>query len=160
MVLPIILNMERQEPQWKTLTKWHGIPEPGDMMSSDANVVVSDVHYFVRPILAYIPKSHWAYGMTAHQIYRCLFDRYIRLKPDIQEEIQQFYDEYMKDSKPLLGVHIRGGDKVKEVEKLSNLNKRYHRAIQSFVRKYGLKILLLTDCRISSKIFRNGTERW
>lgn len=130
----------------------------GDMMSSDANVVVSDVHYFVRPILAYIPKSHWAYGMTAHQIYRCLFDRYIRLKPDIQEEIQQFYDEYMKDSKPLLGVHIRGGDKVKEVEKLSNLNKRYHRAIQSFVRKYGIKkILLLTDCE---DILRDFQKRY
>jgi hypothetical protein len=130
----------------------------GDMMGSDANVVVSDVHYFIRPILAYIPKSHWAYGMTAHQIYRCLFDKYIRLKPDIREEIQQFYNEYMKDSGPLLGVHIRGGDKVKEVEKLSHLNKRYHRAIQSFVRKYGIKkILLLTDCE---DILRDFQKRY
>lgn len=119
----------------------------GDMMSSDANVVVSDVHYFVRPIISYIPKSHWAYGMTAHQIYRCLFDKYIRLKPDIQEEIQQFYDENMKNHRPLLGVHIRGGDKVKEVEKLSNLNKRYHRTIKDFIDRYGIRrILLLTDC--------------
>jgi len=119
----------------------------GDMMSSDANVVVSDVHYFVRPIISYIPKSHWAYGMTAHQIYRCLFDKYIRLKPDIQEEIQQFYDENMKNHRPLLGVHIRGGDKVKEVEKLSNLNKRYHQAVKDFIDRYGIKkILLLTDC--------------
>ncbi len=103
----------------------------GDMMQSNANVVVSDVHYFIRPMLHYIGKSHWAYGMTAHQIYRCLFDKYIRLKPDIQEEIQQFYDEFMKDAKPLLGVHIRGGDKVREVE----------------IKQYGIqKILLLTDC--------------
>jgi hypothetical protein len=130
----------------------------GDMMGSDANVVVSDVHYFIRPILAYIPKSHWAYGMTAHQIYRCLFDKYIRLKPDIREEIQQFYNEYMKDSGPLLGVHIRGGDKVKEVEKLSHLNKRYHRAIQSCISKYGIKkILLLTDCE---DILRDFQKRY
>ncbi|NLG88791.1 MAG: hypothetical protein GX494_06170 [Clostridiaceae bacterium] len=119
----------------------------GDMMQSNANVVVSDTHYFIRPIIQYIPKSHWAYGMTAHQIYRCLFDKYIRLKPDIQEEIQQFYDEFMKDARPLLGVHIRGGDKVKEVENLSHLNKKYHQTIQEFVRRYGIKrILLLTDC--------------
>jgi len=120
----------------------------GDMMLSDANVVVSDTHYFIRPIIQFIPKTHWAYGMTAHQIYRCLFDKYIRLKPDIQEEIEQFYNENMKDSRPLLGVHIRGGDKVKEVENLSHLNKKYHQTIQTFVSRYGIKkILLLTDCQ-------------
>lgn len=119
----------------------------GDMMQSDANVVVSDIHYFIRPILHYIPNNHWAYGMTAHQIYRCLFDKYIRLKPDIQEEIQQFYNEFMKDAGPLLGVHIRGGDKVKEVENLSHLNKKYHQTIQDFINRFGIKkILLLTDC--------------
>lgn len=119
----------------------------GDMMQSNANVVVSDTHYFVRPLIQYIPKTHWAYGMTAHQIYRCLFDKYIKLKPDIQEEIQEFYDEFMKDYKPLLGVHIRGGDKVKEVENLSHLNKRYHQTIQGFIDCYDIqRILVLTDC--------------
>jgi len=119
----------------------------GDMMNSNANVVVSDTHYFIRPIIHYIPKSHWAYGMTAHQIYRCLFDKYIRLKPDIQEEIQEFYDEHMKEFHPLLGVHIRGGDKVKEVENLSHSNKKYPQTIQNFINKYDIKkILLLTDC--------------
>ncbi len=29
----------------------------GDMMSSDADVVVSDVHYFVRPMIPFIPKD-------------------------------------------------------------------------------------------------------
>ncbi|NLM09577.1 MAG: hypothetical protein GX213_02095 [Clostridiaceae bacterium] len=119
----------------------------GDMMLSNANVVVSDTHYFIRPLLPFIPKNHWAYGMTAHQIYRCLFDKYIRLKPDIQKEILEFYDEFMKDEKPLLGVHIRGGDKVKEVENLSHLNSRYHQTIRNFVKQYDIKkILLLTDC--------------
>jgi len=119
----------------------------GDMMASNANVVVSDTHYFVRPLIPYIPKTHWAYGMTAHQIYRCLFDKYIRLKPDIQQEIQEFYDEHMKDYKPLLGVHMRGGDKVKEVENLSHLNKKYYQKVEEFVNRYDIrKILLLTDC--------------
>ena len=127
----------------------------GDMMSSNANVVVSDTHYFVRPLIPYIPKTHWAYGMTAHQIYRCLFDKYIRLKPDIQQEIQEFYDEYMRDHKPLLGVHMRGGDKVKEVENLSHLNKKYYEKVEEFTKRYGIKkILLLTDCEEILKEFR------
>lgn len=127
----------------------------GDMMSSDASVVVSDVHYFIRPIIPYIPKDHWAYGMTAHQIYRCLFDKYLKLNPDIEAEINEFYEANLKDRGPLLGVHIRGGDKVREVEKLSRFNKRYHTAIEKCIRKYGIKkILLLTDTEDILKDFK------
>jgi hypothetical protein len=127
----------------------------GDMMDSDANVVVSDVHYFIRPIIPYIPKEHWAYGMTAQEIYRCLFDIYLKLKPDIQAEIDDFYKEHLKDVGPLLGVHIRAGDKVREVEKLSHLNKRYHTEIERYISTFGIKkILLLTDCEDILKDFK------
>lgn len=120
----------------------------GDMMGSDANVVVSDVHYFIKPLINYVKKDHWAYGMAAHQIYRCLFDKYLKPKPDIEMEIQEFYDEYLKDERPVLGVHIRGGDKVREVENLSHLNKQYHTEIKNFISRYNVKkILLLTDCK-------------
>lgn len=119
----------------------------GELMSSNANVVVSDVHYFIRPIINFITKDHWAYGMTAHQIYLCLFDKYLKLKPDIEQEIKEFYDDKLKGQGPVLGVHIRGGDKVREVENLSHLNKRYYTEIDNFINKYNInKILLLTDC--------------
>lgn len=119
----------------------------GDLMNSDANVVVSDVHYFIRPLISFIPKEHWAYGMTAHQIYRCLFDRYLKLKPDIEQEIREFYVEKMEGRNPVLGVYIRGGDKVREVENLSHLNKQYHIKIKNFIKRYDINtILLLTDC--------------
>lgn len=119
----------------------------GDLLNSDANVVVSDIHYFLRPLLSYIPKDHWAYGMTANDIYRFLFDRYIKLKPDILQEIEDFYNEKLKNEGLLLGVHIRGGDKVREVENLSHLNKQYHVRIREYIKRYKVqKILLLTDC--------------
>lgn len=119
----------------------------GDMMGSDANVVVSDVHYFIRPILNYITKDHWAYGMIAHQIYRGLFEKYIKLKPDIEAEIQEFYDTQFKGKGLSLGVHIRGGDKVREVEDLSHLNEQYYIEIKKYIKRYDIKkILLLTDC--------------
>ncbi|MBE6822763.1 MAG: hypothetical protein E7518_06655 [Ruminococcaceae bacterium] len=130
----------------------------GEMMTSDASVVVSDVHYFVRPMIPFIPKDHWAYGMTPHQIYRGLFDKYLKLKPDIQAEIEDFYEKNLKGSEPLLGVHIRGGDKVREVEKLSNLNKWYYTQIDRFIRRYGIqKILLLTD---TEDILKNFVQRY
>lgn len=119
----------------------------GDMMRSDANVVVSDVHYFVRPLMPYIPSGHWAYGMTAHEIYRGLFDKYLKPKPDIEQEIAAFYDQHLKQEHPLLGVHIRGGDKVREVADLAQLNRKYHAEINKFILKFKInKILLLTDC--------------
>lgn len=127
----------------------------GDMMGSNASVVVSDVHYFVRPLINYIPKTHWAYGMTAHQIYRCLFDKYLKLKPDIEKEINDFYCEYMEGEGPLLGVHIRGGDKIRELSSLSKFNKKYYKEINMCVKQYNInKILLLTDCDDIIKIFK------
>lgn len=127
----------------------------GEMMESGANVVVSDVHYFVRPLIQYIPKDHWAYGMTAHRIYRCLFDKYLKLKPDIEAEIQEFYDKWLKNENPLLGVHIRGGDKIREVEHLSHLNRRYHIEIKKYMERFNIRrILLLTDCEDILKEFR------
>lgn len=126
----------------------------GELMANDANVVVSDVHYFIRPIINYITKDHWAYGMTAQQIYRGLFDKYIKLKPDIELEIQEFYNSNLKDYSPTLGVHIRGGDKIREVENLSKFNKRYYTAIDNYMNSYDIKkILLLTDCEDILKIF-------
>jgi hypothetical protein len=127
----------------------------GDMMSSNASIVVSDVHYFVKPMINYIPKDHYAYGMTPHQIYRYLFDKYLKLKPDINNEIQEFYEAYLEGQGPLLGVHIRGGDKVREVENLARLNKRYYTEINRYIQKYGIKkILLLTDCKDIIKKFK------
>lgn len=127
----------------------------GDMMNSDASVVVSDVHYFVKPIIEYIPKDHWAYGMTPHQIYRGLFDKYLKLKPDIEQEIENFYHTNLERQGPLLGVHIRGGDKVREVENLGRLNKRYFKEVDRYIRRYGIrKILLLTDCKDIIKKFQ------
>ncbi|WP_313562001.1 O-fucosyltransferase family protein [Ruminiclostridium cellobioparum] len=130
----------------------------GEMINSDADVVVSDIHYFVRPIINFIPKDHWAYGMTAHEIYRYLFDKYFKLKPDIEDEIEEFYNNKMKDGSPLLAIHIRGGDKVREVENLSHLNKQYHKKIQEYINRYKIeKLLLLTDCK---EIVDNFEDRY
>lgn len=118
----------------------------GTMMSSNANVVVSDVHYFARFIMEYIKKDHWAYGLTPIQIYRCLIEKYLKLKPDITLRIDEFYNQYLKDNTPLLGIHVRGTDKIIEVANLPYLNKRYHQIIKNYCAQFDIKkILMITD---------------
>jgi hypothetical protein len=118
----------------------------GTLMSSNANVVVSDVHFFARPIMEYVKKDHWTYGMTPLQIYRILIQKYLRLKPDILLKIEEFNNKYLKDNTPLLGVHVRGTDKIIEVANLPYLNKRYHYEIKGYREQYDIKkILVITD---------------
>jgi hypothetical protein len=120
----------------------------GDLMKSDVNVVVSDVHYFARPIMEFMKKDHWAYGMTPLQVFRCLICKYLKLKPDILTEIGQFYNTFLKDNTPVLAVHIRGTDKVQEVANLASLNKRYRKEIERYLQLYGVKkIFFLTDTK-------------
>jgi hypothetical protein len=120
----------------------------GEMMNSDADVVVSDTHCFPRPLLEYVKKDHWAYGMTPVQIYRIIAQKYLRLKSDIQKEIDDFYEKFIKDKGPVLGVHVRGTDKVIEVANLGALNRKYHTEIGRYIRDFGIKkIFLLTDSK-------------
>jgi hypothetical protein len=120
----------------------------GNMMESDANVLVSDIHSFPRPILDYIPKDHWAYGMTPILIYRRIIHNYLKLKPDIAKEIDDFYNQNISGQGPVLGVHVRGTDKVIEVANLPALNRRYHAEIRRNIRMYNIKkIFLLTDSK-------------
>ncbi|HVJ48137.1 O-fucosyltransferase family protein [Desulfitobacterium sp.] len=83
----------------------------GEIMSSNANVVVSDVYFDVYKLIPFIKKSHSAYGMTVQQIYRYLFNKYIKIKQDINIEIEGFYNSWLKDDRPVLAVHVRRVDK-------------------------------------------------
>ncbi|WP_313562003.1 O-fucosyltransferase family protein [Ruminiclostridium cellobioparum] len=79
----------------------------GDILGSKANVVVGDVYYNVYELIPFIKKNHAAYGMSVEQVYHYLFNKYIRIKPDINMEIQGFYNSWLKDGHPALAVHVR-----------------------------------------------------
>ena len=68
----------------------------GDLISSDANVVVGDVYFSISEIIPFIKKDNAAYGMAAVEIYRYLYKKYIRLKRDILMEVQGFYQSWLK----------------------------------------------------------------
>ncbi|HEX2925832.1 MAG TPA: O-fucosyltransferase family protein [Ruminiclostridium sp.] len=79
----------------------------GDILGSKANVVVGDVYYNVYELIPFIKKNHAAYGMSVEQVYHYLLNKYIRLKPDIDNEIQGYYNSWLRDSHPALAVHVR-----------------------------------------------------
>ncbi len=82
----------------------------GNILGSKANVVVGDVYYNIFELIPFIKKNHSVYGMTVEQVYRYLFNKYIRIKPDIDMEIQGYYNSWLKDCHPVLAVHVRRVD--------------------------------------------------
>ncbi len=79
----------------------------GDILGSKANVVVGDVYYNVYELIPFLKKNHTAYGMNVDQVYHYLYNKYIRVKADIDKEIQGYYNSWLKDGHPALAVHVR-----------------------------------------------------
>ena len=91
----------------------------GDMLTCEANVLVGDVYFDMYNLIPFIKKDNPAYGMTVRQIYRYLFKKYIRIKPDIKIEVEGFYNSWLKDNTPVLAVHVCKPDKNQAVLKKS-----------------------------------------
>jgi len=121
----------------------------GDLISSDANVVVGDVYFSISEIIPFIKKDNAAYGMTAAEIYNYLYNKYIKIKRDILMEVQGFYQSWLKDGHPLLAVHVRKEeedmiiDERKDIadEHYWNRNSRKYRTKPSKKRKRKYRFL-------------------
>jgi hypothetical protein len=79
----------------------------GNIICSDANVVIGDMFFFMSEIIPFIRKDNAEYGMTAAEIYRYLYRKYIKIKRDILTEVQGFYSSWLRDERPVLAVHVR-----------------------------------------------------
>ncbi|MGP7818797.1 O-fucosyltransferase family protein [Niallia sp. 01092] len=107
----------------------------GEMLNSDANVVVCDTYSNKFPVTPFIKPEHSVFGMTPLQIHRFLFQKYLKLKPDIEEEINQFYDAHFKDEGPILGVHVRGKFTINEFsDEFDDFNEKYHSKMYNITR--------------------------
>lgn len=132
----------------------------GDLISSDANVVIGDVYFSISEIIPFIKKDNATYGMTATEIYRYLYRKYIKIKKDILTEVQGFYQSWLKDGHPLLAVHVRReeNDMVIDVRK----DKADERYWQRYRGKYGLKFPVKKDKKYrflgKGKILKANTQ--
>lgn len=120
------------------------------MMTSDADVVVSDVYYHLNSIIPWIKADHPLYGKTVHQIYRYLYEYYLAVKPEIKNMVQEFISRNtnFRDEKPIVGVHVRGNALANEANQLYSMNNYYHPNIWQFFTRYSARhVLLITDSR-------------
>lgn len=111
------------------------------------DVIVHDLAAGMEEALPHIPPGHPLYGADAHELYSIMLEKYIRLQPDIAQEIELFYQKAMLN-KRIIGVHIRGSDKVLEVPHLNALNERYPAEMEHILSiNPGALIFMMTDCR-------------
>lgn len=132
------------------------------LMKSEANIVVSDIYYPLSSILAWTNRAHWSFGKTPYQVYRYLYDKYLKLKPEIKREIKKYINTHpdFRDEKPILGVHCRSNAIVNEVAQLYDLNELYKPNIWHFIERYNIRhIFLITDSRKILKEYRKMYDK-
>lgn len=124
------------------------------MMESNADVLISDIYYPISAMLPWVGAGHWAFGKTPIQIYRTLYEKYLKLQPETNREIQKFINTNpnFRDERPIIGVHVRENAVVNEVAQLYDLNEFYKPRIWDFIVRYNARhIFVITD---SPKLFR------
>lgn len=103
----------------------------------------------IYQILPWLQPAHPAFGAGAEGIYRYIFAKHLTLQPRIRLEIEDFYGANMKN-RPNLAVHVRGSDKILEVEKLHQLNELYPAEIEKYLAHNPSALIFL--CTESEKI--------
>ncbi len=116
-----------------------------DLMNCNADVVVQNC--FIEPEnMMYWIEKHPMYGFISRYLYGSMLKKYIRLQQLVSDEIDEFYETHMRGN-IFIAVHIRGSDKVVEVEYLYELNKQYPAEIDKHLKNNSnARLFLLTDC--------------
>lgn len=120
------------------------------------NVLVSQLHTDIHLYKHLINESHPAYGLDFHDIHRYFYQKYFKLQSSLEDEIEQFYQKHMKDRHPILGVHVRGSDKIRERPHLHQLNASYTPEIENYMNNNPTaSIFLLTDSEAILASYKN-----
>lgn len=119
---------------------------PERLLKRDEDVIVADRYIEAENVISFLPERHPLSGLSPEELFYSLISRYIRLRKDIQDAIDDFYNRNMKGSS-FLAVHIRSSDKLTEVKHLHELNERYPAEIDKILEANpGIRIFLMTDC--------------
>ena len=114
-------------------------------LSRNETVVVSNFFTYVHDLVPWIDENHPLFGKDTQTLYYHLFEKYLKIRPDIRDEIEQFWSEQLAGHKTL-AVHIRCSDKIQETSDLYQINQRYPQAINNYLEDVpDSLIFLLTD---------------
>ncbi len=125
----------------------YGMEELMTNINHSADIQVADRYTDIDSIICRMDEECPYFGMNSGEIYRLLLKKYIRLRPEIENEISTFYEKNMA-GKTIVAVHIRGSDKILEVSHLHELNKLYPSKINAYIKKIpDAHVFLMTDCK-------------
>lgn len=135
------LRAERFQKQWGEHSRVSSL----EMVHRPERVVVSDYHSGIAVLQPWIPAGHPMHGRPVDDVYRYLFSKYIKPAPDIKALVDEFAAAYFTN-RPIIAVHIRGGDKYQEDPQLQQKIAVYPQAIEHLSQgNLSAKIFLLTD---------------
>lgn len=114
-------------------------------LDRDEEVVVSDFHASVKVLLPWLPAGHPLSGRPLPEAYRQLVRRYLRPQPAIVAEVDGFAAAHF-GGRPAVAVHVRGSDKVQEVNEFEALLASYAPLIEErLAGRPDARLFLLTD---------------
>lgn len=133
---------EEEAEKWKCVAR--DIPS---FIDSNANVLVSETHHCaLYAVLPWVKEGHPVYGLWGDDIFRYIVDKYIKPQPDVEREIDEFYHAHQMDAGPVVAVHIRSGDRHKDVPHLDDLNADFPQEIDAYLRDNpSARIFLMTE---------------
>ena len=112
------------------------------LLNREETVVISDFYISVADIAPWLPSNHKMYKKNVDDIYRYVFDKFMRPRQEFINYADEFCDNFLKGS-PFVSVHMRGSDKGVEDPMLSVLNDQILEEIKSINPSW--PIFLMTD---------------
>ncbi len=118
------------------------------------DVVVSDFYTSVNDLIPWIKSTHPLYGLNTEAVYQYLVDKYLKVKPEILKEIDDFCIANMIAHRPLLAIHMRGGGKFLEDRNYKTEAEQLYDETEKYLSSHPeASIFLLTDDeRIKDKV--------
>lgn len=124
---------------------WSRLP-PLVYMNRPERVAVGDVYAGVINLAPWIRPGHPMHGKSTAEVYRYLIEKYLRVRPEIQKEIDDFARANFEGRGPITAAHIRGSDKHREDPQLEQKNAVYPKEIARMsAAEWFPRVFLLTD---------------
>jgi len=125
------------------------------LLARPERIVVGDFYTGIRTLSYWIPPNHKLHDKTTGELYRDLCRRYIRAIPEIAEEVGKFREQHF-NGRRVVAVHVRGTDKVLELENLPEINAATPSETERLVTELNADVVfLLTDEAAIVEAFRS-----
>ena len=126
--------------------KWKGpesrIPAIA-FLARQETVAVFDYFTSIAELAPWIPSGHALAGLAVADLYRHLAEKYLRPRPEIAERVSRFKSARLPG--PYAAIHMRGGDKNREVEDLEAINRYFAEIVEQALGMNDLPIFVMTD---------------